>query len=537
MAREGLDVLIIGGGITGAGLLLDGAARGLRTGLVEARDFASGTSSRSTKLIHGGLRYLEQFEFRLVREALHERAILSRLARHLIDPMPFMIPIYSDQQRNYSRPLMLRAGLFLYDLLSGSQSLGRHKRLSRSETIKRAPQLSRQGLKGSFLYFDCRTDDSRLVIEVLKSANACGGLAANYAQVDGFIGSGRTTGAHVRDQLTGASFDVPARVVINATGVWMDDVRQLRPGAERQRVVRPSKGIHLIVSADRLRINDPWLIPAVTAHRFYFVVPWEGRILIGTTDTDYDGDKENPRANPDEVREILAAVNQYFPEAQLENGDVISTIAGLRPLIGSNDAQPTSRVSREEHLFEGKDGLISIAGGKLTTYRLMARKAMDLAVRDLGVPGRQSTTESIDIGGNCSREELSRLEQELSREFGQETASHLVHAYGSEGSSVAAIAKSNGLRSRLTAGLPHIVAEVVYAARNEMAISLADAFIRRLRFGMLAGEESLEIAQAGAAWMGQELGWDSAELEKQIAGYVAEYMAQLSTPSGGFSTG
>jgi glycerol-3-phosphate dehydrogenase len=532
MQREEIDVLIIGGGITGAGMLLDGAARGLRTALVEAHDFASGTSSRSTKLIHGGLRYLENFEFALVREALHERAVLTRLARHLIEPVPFMIPIYSDRRRNYDNPLKLRAGLYLYDMLSGSQSLGRHRRLSPSETLAHAPQLSMQGLRGSLLYFDCRTDDARLVIEVLKSAHARGGLAANYALVDGFVGSGRITGAHVRDQLTGASFDVRARVIINATGVWMDDVLALRDGAEAQKVVRPSKGIHLIVSADRLRIAEPLLIPALTGHRFYFVVPWEGRVLIGTTDTDYEGDKERPQANANEVEEILGAINSYFPEARLEEADVISTIAGLRPLIGSNGAQATASVSREEQLFESKDGLISIAGGKLTTYRLMAKKTMDAAVRRLGLDGRQSTTETIDIGGNCPKEQLSGLEKQLEQEFGRETALHLVHAYGSESLSVAAIARlDDGLRSRLITSLPQIFAEVVYAARHEMAIRLADVFIRRLRLGMLAGDESLESARSAAPWMARELEWDDSETERQIEGYATEYKQQLAPPA------
>jgi glycerol-3-phosphate dehydrogenase len=538
MQREELDVLIIGGGITGAGLLLDGAARGLLTGLVDAHDFASGTSSRSTKLIHGGLRYLEHFEFGLVREALHERAVLTRLARHLVEPVPFMIPIYSDQRRNYDNPLKLRAGLYLYDLLSGSRSPGRHKRLSASETRARAPQLSVEGLRGSLLYYDCRTDDARLVIEVLKSAHALGGLAASYAPVEGFNGSGgsggagRISGVHVRDQLSGTSLDVRARVVINATGVWMDDVLGLREGAERRKVVRPSKGIHLIVSTDRLRIAEPWLIPASTGHRFYFVVPWEGRVLIGTTDTDYEGDKENPRADAEEVEEILNAINSYFPEARLGEEDVISTIAGLRPLIASDGNHPTASISREEQLFESGDGLISIAGGKLTTYRVMAKKTMDLAVSRLGLNGRQSTTETIGIGGNCSKQELFDIEKQLGQEFGGETASHLVHAYGSGSLRVAAIARENdGLRLRLIDSLPQIFAEVVYAARHEMAMSLADVFVRRLRLGMLAGGESLKSSRAAASWMARELQWDDLESERQVKRYVLEYETQLAPPS------
>jgi len=262
------------------------------------------------------------------------------------------------------------------------------------------------------------------------------------------------------------------------------------------------------------------------------VVPWEGRVLIGTTDTDYEGDKENPRADANEVEEILRAINSYFPEARLGEADVISTIAGLRPLIGSNGTQPTSNVSREEQLFESKDGLISIAGGKLTTYRLMAKKTMDRAVRRLALDGHQSTTETIDIGGNCSKEELFNLEQQLGQDFGQETASHLVHAYGSESLRVAAIAKENdGLRFRLIDKLPQIFAEVVYAARYEMAISLADVFVRRLRLGMLAGDESLESARAAARWMAREMRWGDAETERQVEYYVSEYEAQLAPPA------
>ncbi|HKC88986.1 MAG TPA: glycerol-3-phosphate dehydrogenase/oxidase, partial [Blastocatellia bacterium] len=386
-AEEVFDVLIIGGGITGAGLALDAALRGLRVALAEKRDFAAGASSRSTKLIHGGLRYLEHFDFALVREGLRERAILARNAPRLARPFPFVIPIYANRRRNYDSPLKMRLGLLLYDLLAGRRNFARHRRLNRSEALTLAPQLDRRGLKGAFLYYDAVTNDSRLVIEVIKTARKRGAEIANYTRVAGFIkdGDGKIEGARLRDELTGGEIECRARIVINATGVWMEDLIRLDGQAANglNKRLRPAKGVHLTVPADRLRVDAAWLIPSLTSHRFYFVVPWEGRVNIGTTDTDYSGDKDHPHAEPEEVNEILGAINAYFPEARLEPSDVISSWAGLRPLITDPRAGATSEVSRKEEIIESDDGLISIGGGKLTTYRLMAERGIDLAARRL----------------------------------------------------------------------------------------------------------------------------------------------------------
>ncbi|MBL8186808.1 MAG: glycerol-3-phosphate dehydrogenase/oxidase, partial [Acidobacteria bacterium] len=436
--REVFDVLIIGGGITGAGLALDAAARGLNTALVEKRDFAAGTSSRSTKLIHGGLRYLEQFDFALVREALLERSVLTRIAPHQAEAFPFVIPIYADRRRNYDHPLIMRAGLFLYDLLAGRQNFAKHRRLSREEALNLAPQLDPRGLKGAFLYYDALTNDSRLVIEIIKAAHQHGAAIANYTTVERYLrdDSGKIQGVWLRDELSGERIELRARVTINATGVWMEDMIRLDGGNAEglKKKLRPAKGIHLTIAADRLRVDAAWLIPSLTGHRFYFVVPWEGRVNVGTTDTDYSGGKDFPQAEPDEVAEILNAINSYFPEANLDPSDVISAWAGLRPLISYANAKDTTKVSRKEEMIETADGLISIGGGKLTTYRAMAEHGIDLVLKRLGKSADTRTTRDVPIsGGEMSRVELDQTAKQLASHYNlpMDVTRHLAFSYGS----------------------------------------------------------------------------------------------------------
>jgi glycerol-3-phosphate dehydrogenase len=527
LADEIFDLLIIGGGITGAGIALDAAARGLRVALVEKRDFAAGTSSRSTKLIHGGLRYLEHFDFGLVREALQERNILLRIAPHLVEPFPFVIPVYRNNRRNYDHPLKMRAGLALYDLLAGRHGFGGHRRLSRDEALKLAPLLDPQGLKGALLYYDAVTDDSRLVIDVIKAAHALGATISNYTRVTGFIKNENAlvAGARLRDELTGAEFPARSRIVINASGVWMNDIAGLNQSeTELTKFVRPSKGIHLTLSAERLQVDSAWLIPSLNERRFYFIVPWHGRVNIGTTDTDYTGDKDSPRAENDEILEILKAINAYFPAAQLEPADILSSWAGLRPLISEKNATNTSEISRKEELFERSDGLISISGGKLTTYRLMAERAVNLAARRLderfSVVSRKSATNELVIsGGSMTREELMDAARKVAGNDRQ-----LVLTYGSNYNRIIELIRQESrLREPLLEGLPQIKAEVIYAAREEMALTLADFLARRTRLAILAGEDSLKCAAAAAELMARELGWSNEEMERQIARFGAEF--------------
>lgn len=541
--REVFDVLIVGGGITGAGLALDAAVRGLKVALVEKRDFAAGTSSRSTKLIHGGLRYLEQFDFALVREALLERAILARIAPHLAEAYPFVIPIYSDRRRNYDHPLKMRAGLFLYDLLAGGHNFAKHRRLGREEALNLAPQLDPKGLKGAFLYYDARTNDARLVIEVIKAAIEHSAAIANYTKVERFLrdGNGKITGALVLDELSGEQIELRSGVTINATGVWLEEM--IRLGGQNSnglsKKLRPAKGIHLTVAADRLRVGAAWLIPALTGHRFYFVVPWQGRVNIGTTDTDYEGGKDSPHAEPEEIIEILNAVNSYFPDANLDTTDVISAWAGLRPLITDANAKDTTKVSRKEEVIETADGLISIGGGKLTTYRLMAEQGINLTLKRLGKSGGEKrTTETPISGGQMSRVELEMTAKQIAQhyELPIEVTRHLAFAYGSNFDQlIRLMLDDEQLHERLVDGLPHVKAEIVYAARHEMAITLADALIRRTRLAILAGAVSLDCAPVAAELMANELGWDEAEKARQLEAFSAEfdreYRAAMSTPA------
>jgi glycerol-3-phosphate dehydrogenase len=535
------DVLVIGGGITGAGVALDAATRDLRVALVEKRDFAAGTSSRSTKLIHGGLRYLEHLDFSLVREGLRERAVLSRIAPHLVEPFPFVIPIYRNNKRNYDHPLKMRAGLVLYDLLAGRYAIGSHRHLSPDEALKLAPQLDPQGLKGAFLYYDALTDDSRLVVEVIKAAHEQGSSIANYTRVTGFIRdeAGKIAGARLRDELTGDELIARSRIVVNATGVWMNEVAGLDSQAKSEPIkyVRPSKGVHLTIPAGRLQIGSAWLIPSLGGHRFYFVVPWHGRVNIGTTDNDYVGDKDSPHAETDEIGEILDAVNAYFPAAQLEPSDIISSWAGLRPLIGDKNTKKTSDISRKEELFEAEDGLISISGGKLTTYRLMAERTVSLASRRLNdrhaiISGDTGTTELPISGGSMTRGELAREARRIvvNEKLSDETARHLVFTYGSNYYHILKlIRESEHLRTPVIEGLPQIRAEVVYAVRTEMAMTLSDVLVRRTRLAILAGEDSLKCSAAVADLMAQELAWSGEEVKSQIAQFTEEFEREYAT--------
>jgi glycerol-3-phosphate dehydrogenase len=527
--REPFDLAIIGGGITGAGVALDAASRNISVALVEKRDFASGTSSRSSKLIHGGLRYLEQFQFALVGEALRERALLSSVAPHLSRPLAFLVPVYAGQTRSPlgSNRLKLRAGLWLYDLLAGRKNIARHRWLTREEALRLAPALDSNHLKGCFLYYDCLTDDARLVIEVVKAAAGFGAVVANYAEARSFIrAGGRITGVRVADRLDNRVIDLRAKVIVNATGVWADEVSRIAdPNAAIR--LRPSKGIHVVMASEKFCNQAAVLIPSLGEQRFLFVIPWQGRTLIGTTDTDYAGDLDEPRAESEEVRRIVESAARFFPGAQISAEDVISSFAGLRPLVGGDD-KTTAELSRREEIFESEAGLISITGGKLTTYRRMSERVVDLAIERLasgkGVrrAGKQpSITSRIPLAGGVVatqglREGLTRTADEYGMPVG--TVEHLIDTYGGNYKKLLEISReSEGLKARLSPDLPHIESEVLYAARYEMALSLDDFLARRTRIALLAPNGGSDVAERVARLMGRELGLTSAELQNAKA--------------------
>ena len=522
MRAEVFDVAIIGGGITGAGTALDAVSRGLSVALIEKRDFASGTSSRSSKLIHGGLRYLEQFHFGLVRESLHERAVLSRMAPHLSRPLEFLVPIYSSAARSPlgANKLKLWTGLWLYDLLAGRRNVARHRWLSRDGALKLAPALDPTGLRGAFVYYDCLTDDARLVIEVIKAAAAHGAAIANYTAARGFRkNDAEQSVVQIEDVLIGSHFELRASVVVNAGGVWSDEVSRLSDANSPEKL-RPSKGIHVVTPAEKFRNHTAVLIPSLGEQRFLFVIPWHGRTVIGTTDKDYEGDLDEPVAQPDEVNRVMESAARAFPAANLSSEDVISTFAGLRPLVRADHKQSTKELSRKEEIFETESGLITIAGGKLTTWRRMAERVVDLISQRFERNGRRSAlhasvTDRIRLAGGSIDSDPARAAAQY--DVSAPTVEHLMNTYGGNYRVVLDITReSKEMKETLVRGLPHIEAEVVYAARYEMAATVEDVLARRTRITLLASDHGRSCCKRVATVIGAELGWPHAEIELAI---------------------
>ena len=506
MSQEHFDVAVIGGGITGAGVALDAATRGLNVALIEKSDFASGTSSRSSKLIHGGLRYLEQLEFSLVYESLHERAVLSRIAPHLSKPLTFLVPVYSSPAQSPlgNNRLKLAAGLWLYDFLAGRSNVGRHRWLSRDATLELAPSLEPHGLRGAFSYYDCLTDDSRLVIEVIKSAAEYGTVVANYASAGALRQSeDGLSMILVENLLDGARFELRATVTVNATGVWSDQISKLSNSKATPRL-RPSKGIHVVVPSEKLRNRTAVLIPSVGEDRFLFVIPWHGFTVIGTTDSDYSGDLDNPRAESREVESVIESAAAAFPSSHLSVDDVVSTYAGLRPLIAGNE-ESTKELSRKEEIYEDESGLITITGGKLTTWRRMAEKVVDIAVRKLKTTGAitqtrdyHSKTETVELAGGAITSDPHKEAHTAASEFDLEasTVEHLIDTYAGNYRVILGMTReSPELKAALIEGLPHIEAEVSYAARHEMATTVPDVLSRRTRIELLSRDRGQSCAE------------------------------------------
>ena len=516
MGREIFDLAVIGGGITGAGIALDGISRGLSVALIEKGDFASGTSSRSSKLIHGGLRYLEHLEFSLVREALRERATLTRLAPHLSEPLAFLVPLYkagTPSPLGNSR-LKLSVGLWLYDLLAGAENVGRHRWVNREEALRLAPRLQSNGLRGGFVYYDCLTNDSRLVIEVIKAAAQRGAAIANYAAARALTKEGpRVSGVELKDRLAGETVALRAKAVVNAAGVWSDDVSRL-DNAGSPRRLRPSKGIHIVMPSEKFDNQIAVLIPSLGESRFLFVIPWCGRTVIGTTDSDYSGELDEPLAEETEVARVVRSAAGSFPAAAISDNDVISTFAGLRPLVSAN-GESTSEVSRKEEIFESASGLITIIGGKLTTYRHMAERVVDLVVKGVANAKRSETSQIPLAGGEKLAGGIEEQASSAAAEFEVpvELVMHLIRNYGGNFRVVLDIAaESAEFRERLIEGLPHIAAEVVYAARYEMAATAADFLERRTRIALLARDHGDSCAARVAELIGEEMRIANCEL-------------------------
>ena len=521
-----LDALVVGGGIVGTGAALDAATRGLRVGLVEADDIASGTSSRSSRLIHGGLRYLEQYRFGLVREALRERSRVLHLAPHLVTIEPLLFPLFGW-------PLVTRVfyqtGMTLYDVLGARHDGGWHRHLSVPEVLEHAPAIRRGGLRGGLMFHDGVEDDARYTLAVARTAQHDGATVITRVRAESLIeDGGRIHGARVRDGLTGDVHDIRARVVIDATGVWgADPTSPLSGGTTR---LLPSRGAHLVVPRERIP-SDVGLTIRVPG-KVVFMVPWPHFWLVGTTDAPYDGPIDRPRAGRDEVDELLAAVNHVL-DVDLTRSDVVGTYAGLRPLIAPSSGS-TVTASREHRVVVEGNGLVRVSGGKYTTYRLMAEQTIDAAVGVLGdrVSVGPTRTVSRRLVGAADRADLDRLAATLASDLGLEPAiaARLVARHGTQAPDVIALGRELGLLGRLVDGEDHLEVEVAWAARHELALSLDDVLARRMRLAQELPDRGASIAPRVAAILAGELGWDASRQDREVAAFLEGARGEFAIP-------
>lgn len=479
LGTEHSDLLVIGGGITGAGIARDAALRGLRVALVEARDFGSGTSSRSSRLIHGGLRYLEQGHLHLVLESLRERAVLRRLAPHLVRPLPFVLPFYrGDRVPGWKA----RLGLTLYDWLAGRGNVRRHHTLGKRALLELEPLLREPGLTGGALYYDAQCDDARLTLAVIRAAAAAGARVANYTSVTALLREGdRLYGARLRDEHSGAEGEVRARVVLNAGGPWSDTIRRLEdPGAAP--LLRLTKGSHIVVPRTRLGNRHAITFTSPLDRRVMFILPWEQWTYIGTTDTDAPADPAAVEADQADLVYLLRSANALYPAARLSETDVVASWAGLRPLLAAGPETAPSLLSREHRIVRGPLGMLSIAGGKLTTFRLMARAMVDRALHELGsssLPGRALSDKVPLPGGEGVADGFRAAGLELG--LPEPVVAHLLKQYGTETPALYTLCRQRPeLLEQLHPEHPAIAAQVIFAAQREFACTIPDVVSRRI---------------------------------------------------------
>jgi glycerol-3-phosphate dehydrogenase len=553
LSSEQFDVVVIGGGITGAGVALDAASRGYSVALVEKDDYASGTSSRSSKLVHGGLRYLQQFDVGLVREALMERQLLVQLAPHLVRPLKLVVPAFEGEKLDR----LVGVGLNMYDVLSmdkirgrrrrrrGNADMGidtdgdgiaewspeRHRTIDGDEVVDLLPALAPRDPTSGYLFYDCQTDDARLVLTVLGEAERFGAICANGVEVVELLEEdGRATGVVVKETGSGQQFTIEATNVINATGVWADRIRpdEIHDAAEVP-TIRPSRGTHITVARDRLPLTAGAIVPA-GGGRTIFALPWLGNTLLGTTDNDFDGDIDHVRPADDDIDYLLAAANDFFA-TELGPEDVAAAYAGVRPLISHGDAKKSVDISRKAELYETKSGMITITGGKLTTWRRMAKLTVDRIVEreDREAPCR---THEIPLGMAINPRDLPDVEG-----VPEESKEALAGRYGHAAHDVLAVARERGeLAQPIVPGHPDLLAEAVFAGRREQARSAADVLLRRTRLGLLAARDLADPgsphAERVAAALAPELGWDDAREKEEAARFRDEVADEGLVPGG-----
>ena len=543
MQADPFDVLVIGGGVTGAGVALDAASRGYSVALVERDDFARGTSSRSSKMIHGGLRYLENFDLGLVREALLERQLMVQLAPHLVYPTPFLVPTLGDDRRD----IPLGIGLNMYDLMATSRigqgrrsraehqhednywAPDRHRTISGEEAAELIPALAPSEPNSAYLFYDCQTDDVRLVLTILGEAERFGAVLLNGAEVTELIDDGgRAVGASLREAESGDEFEVRAANIVNATGVWAD---RIRPGEllseEEIPRIKPSRGTHVTLSTEDLDIGTAACIVPAGEGRRIFALPWYGRTLVGTTDNDYDGDIDTVPAGEDDIEYLLDAVNAYF-ELKLTPSDLTGAYAGVRPLISTGDPKKSVDISRKAELYETSSGMLTITGGKLTTWRRMAQHVVDrIVVRD--DREAECRTDDIPLGMPARDEDL-----DTPLELSEAAREQLKFRYGHASRRVLDLAEERSeLAEPIVEGRPDLMAEVVLACRAEQARSVADVLLRRTRLGILAAPQldSADSVRHVAETMGAELGWKKPRIAEEADAWVDAVRAEGLDPA------
>ena len=527
LADTPLDVLVIGGGIVGSGAALDAATRGLKVGLIERDDIAVGTSSRSSRLIHGGLRYLEQYRFGLVREALRERSRILNLAPHLVRIEPLLFPLFGLP---VATRVFYQTGMTLYDVLGARHDGGWHRHLSVGEVIEQVPSMRRRGLRGGLLFHDGVEDDARYTLAVARTAQAEGALVATRVRAEALIedDAGRVRGVRACDGVTGQDLEIHARAVIDATGVWGADPESPLSGGSTR--LLPSRGAHLVVPRDRIP-SDVGLTIRVPG-KVVFLVPWPHYWLVGTTDAPYGGPIDRPSAGGDEVDELLATVNHVL-DVNLTRADVVGTYAGLRPLIAPSSGS-TVTASREHRVVVESNRLVRVSGGKYTTYRLMAEQTIDAAVGVLGDEadaGPSRTTERRLVGA-ADREDLDALAGRLTESSGlaPDVARRLVSRHGTQAPDVVAFGHDRGLLGRLVDGEEHLEAEVAWAARSELALSIDDVVTRRMRLTQVLPDRGASIAPRVAAILGAELDWDEGRQAAEVGSFLDGAAREFAVP-------
>ncbi|MEZ5078549.1 MAG: glycerol-3-phosphate dehydrogenase/oxidase [Solirubrobacterales bacterium] len=529
IAGQRFEVVVIGGGITGAGVALDAASRGYSVALLERGDYAVGTSSRSSKMVHGGLRYLQNFDLGLVREALLERQLMVQLAPHLVYPTPFLVPSLGEERRDRK----LGIGLNMYDVMATTRvgrsrremrsskqededfywSPDRHRTIDRDEVLELTPALAARDPRDAYLFFDCQTDDVRLVLTVLGEAERFGAVSLNGAEVTEILfDDGRAAGVGFVEAESGERVEVRADHVVNATGVWADEIRPEELLAEEDVPrISPSRGTHIVIDQDDLEMGEAACIVPAGEGRAIFSLPWYGRTLVGTTDNDYEGDLAHPRPAEADVEYLLDAVNEYFATS-LTQSDLVGAYAGVRPLIASGDPRKSVDISRKAELYETSSGMLTITGGKLTTWRRMAKQTVDRLVEREGRDAPCHTAE-LPLGMEARPEDLAAPEG-----IGADSIDQLAFRYGHAARRVFDLVRADpALGAPIVPGRPDLLAEVVLAARHEQARSVADVLLRRTRLAILAAPQlrGADSVRPIAARLGAELGWSRREVKRQ----------------------